>query len=118
MSDALRIELAPFGIQVVVVEPGAIKTQFDETAQSHTRDIVSNQASPYFFLYQRSDQNSASMRQNEPGPEAVSRIIQQIMEESRPKARYLAAVPFSGKLVLPLRDFVWDVVLSQMFKTR
>jgi NADP-dependent 3-hydroxy acid dehydrogenase YdfG len=116
LSDALRIEVAPFGIQVVVVEPGAIKTQFDDTAQSHTRDIVSNQASPYFPLYQKSDKSAASMRKNEPGPEAVSRVIQQVLESSKPKTHYLAAFPFLGNLVLHLRDFVWDVALRQMFK--
>lgn len=115
VSDALRIELAPFGIQVVMVEPGAIKTRFDETSQFHARAIVSNQASPYFGLYQRSDRTAESMRRNEPGPAAVTRVIQQAMESPRPKARYLAAVSFSGKLVLALRDFVWDIALRRMF---
>jgi NAD(P)-dependent dehydrogenase (short-subunit alcohol dehydrogenase family) len=116
LSDALRIELAPFGIQVVVVEPGAIKTQFDHTAQSHTRDVISNQASPYFPLYQQSDRSAASMRQNEPGPEAVSQVIQQAMESPKPKARYLAAVPFSVRLALHLGDSFWDLALKQTFK--
>ena len=35
LSDALRLELAPFGIQVVLIEPGSIKTPFAETAQAH-----------------------------------------------------------------------------------
>lgn len=118
LSDALRIEVVPFGVQVVSIEPGAIKTQFDETAQSHAHDVVSNKASPYFPLYQRSDQSAESMRQNEPGPEAVSQIIQMAMEEVKPKARYFAAFPFSGRLVLHLRDFVWDVALAQMFKVK
>ena len=58
------------------------------------------------------------MRQNEPGPEAVSQIIQMAMEEVKPKARYFAAFPFSGRLVLHLRDVVWDVALAQMFKIK
>lgn len=118
LSDALRIELAPFGIQVVVVEPGAIKTQFDETAQSHTRDVVSNQTSPYFPLYQQSDRNAASMRQNEPGPEVVSQVVQQAIEASKPKARYVTSFPISGKLVLFLGDPVWDLVVRHIFKIR
>ena len=116
LSDALRLELAPFGIQVVVIEAGAIKTHFDDTAQAHAQDILSNSASPYQPLYQKSDQFAASMRQQEPGPEVVSQVIQQAIETSQPKARYLAAVALSGRLVLLLRDLIWDPVLQRMFK--
>ncbi len=116
LSDALRVELAPFGIQVVLVEPGSIKTHFIATAEAHAQEIVSNPASPYQTLYQQSEQFAAGMRRNEPGPEAVSRVIQQAIEAPKPKARYLAAVPFSARLVLHLGDSAWDLVLRQMFK--
>ena len=116
LSDALRVELQPFGIQVVVVEPGAIKTHFDETALAHARDILSNSASPYQRLYRKSDEFADSMRRQESGPDAVSRVIQQAIETPRSKARYVAGVDFSGRLVLRLRDFVWDTVLQHIFK--
>jgi hypothetical protein len=57
-----------------------------------------------------------SMRRQEPGPDAVSQVIRQALETPRPKARYVAAVAFSGRLVLRWRDFVWDAVLRRMFK--
>jgi short-subunit dehydrogenase len=116
LSDALRLELAPFRIQVVLVEPGAIKTQFDNTAQAHAQGILSNSASPYQPLYKLSDQFAASMRQGEAGPQAVSAVVQQAIEASNPKARYLAAIPLPGRLVLLMRDFIWDLVLRRMFK--
>lgn len=116
LSDALRLELAPFGIQVVLIEPGSIKTHFTVTAEAHAQEIFSNPASPYRTLYQQSEQFAAGMRQNEPGPEAVSKVVQLAMEASKPKARYLAAVPFSGRLVLHLGDSVWDVALRRMYK--
>ena len=50
------------------------------------------------------------------GPQAVSRVIQQAIETPRPKARYLAGISFSGRLVIGLRDFLWDPVVRQMFK--
>jgi hypothetical protein len=56
------------------------------------------------------------MRRKEPRPEIVSRIVQQAIESSRPKARYLAGFPFSGRLVLLLGDAVWDFVVRHMFK--
>ena len=116
LSDALQMELAPFGIQVVLVEPGAIKTRFDDTAQTLARNILLNSASPYRSLYKQSDQFAASMRKDEPGPNMVSAVIERAIKADRPKARYLAAIPLSGKLVIHLRDFVWGSVLKQMFK--
>lgn len=116
LSDALRMELVPFGIQVILVEPGAIKTHFDDTAQSHAQDILLKSTSPYRPLYQQSDQFAASMRQDEPGPDVVSQVIEHAMETFNPKARYLAGVPFPGSLLVHLRDFVWDVVLRQTFR--
>ncbi len=116
LSDALQMELAPFGIQVVLVEPGAIKTRFDDTAQTLAQNILLNSASPYRSLYKQSDQFAASMRKDEPEPDAVSEVIEQAMQAATPKARYLAAVPLSGRLVIHLRDFVWSSVLRQMFK--
>ena len=45
-------------------------------------------------------------------------MIEQAIKAFSPKARYLAAIPFSGRLVIHLRDFVWGSVLKQMFKIK
>ena len=116
LSDALRLELAPFGILVVLIEPGSIKTQFHATVEANARTIFANSGSPYQSLYRQYEQVTADMRRQEAGPEAVSKIVQQAIDTSRPKARYLAGFPFSGKLVLHLGDFVWDLVVRRMFK--
>src|SRR5512140_543738 len=85
LSDALRLELEPFGIQVVVVEPGAIQTRFDVTAQAYAQDILSNTASPYRSLYQQNEKFSADMRKNEPGPEAVCHVIERVLNTMHPR---------------------------------
>ncbi len=36
-SDSLRLELAPYGIRVVIVEPGPIRTEWNELARAHLR---------------------------------------------------------------------------------
>ena len=107
LSDALRLELAPFGVQVILIEPGAIQTNFDDTAQAHAQQIISNPASPYRSLYRKNDEFAKSMHQSEQGPEVVSKVIQQAIEAPKPKARYLAGVALPGKLVLYLRQFFW-----------
>lgn len=111
LSDALRLELLPFGIQVVLIEPGAIKTHFDATVQAYAQAILSNPASPYQVLYQRGRQVTITMRQREPGPEVVSQVVQQAIAAAKPKARYLPGVPFVNRLVFhlggPAKDFIF-----------
>jgi len=116
LSDALRWELAPFGIQVVIVEPGSISTPFEAAAQAHARTILSNTSSPYHALYEHSATFAASMRRQGAGPEAVSQVIQQAIEASRPRRRYVVAIPFSGRLVLHLGDGVWDRVVRRIYQ--
>jgi NAD(P)-dependent dehydrogenase (short-subunit alcohol dehydrogenase family) len=118
LSDALRLEMTAFGVKVVLVEPGSIKTSFDDTAQAHAQGILSNSNSPYRALYQSYDRVVNSMRQQGAGPEAVSKVVQMAIETPRPKARYLAAVGFSGQLVMWLGGPVWDLVLRQMLKIK
>lgn len=110
-TDALRWELNPFNIQVILIEPGAIKTNFDHTVHTYGDEILSNSSSPYLPLYFKYQQVSDSMRGEEPGPDAVSKVIQQAMESPKPKARYLAGVGFSVRLAIFLRDFAWDSVV-------
>jgi NAD(P)-dependent dehydrogenase (short-subunit alcohol dehydrogenase family) len=116
LSDALRLELAPFGIQVVLVEPGSIKTQFHNTVEANAQGIFANPNSPYQALYEQYQRVTAGMRRQEPGPEVVSRVVQQAMATPRPKARYVAGFPFSGRLVLHLGGSVWGLLVRQMFK--
>ena len=80
LSDALRWELKPFNIQVILIEPGAIKTNFDQTVHTYGDEILSNPTSPYLPLYRKYQQVSDGMRGQEPGPEVVSKVIQLAME--------------------------------------
>ena len=117
LSDALRMELAPFGIQVVLIEPGNIRTNFMATAQANAQEILSNPDSPYHALYQSYLRVMTTMRKQEPGPEIVSQVVQQAIEASKPKARYLVAVPFSNRVVLRLGDAARDGIFRRMFKS-
>jgi NADP-dependent 3-hydroxy acid dehydrogenase YdfG len=116
LSDALRMELALFGIQVVLIEPGNIRTNFMATAQANAKEILSNPDSPYQALYQQYIRVTTTMRQQETGPEIVSQVVQQAIEASKPKARYIVAVPFSNRLVLRLGDAARDFIFRRMFK--
>jgi short-subunit dehydrogenase len=116
LSDALRLELTPFNIQVVLIEPGSIKTQFHATVEANAKEIFGDPRSPYRPLYQHYEAVTADMRRAEPGPDVVSQAVQIAIEAPRPKARYMVAFSFAGRLLLHLGDPVWDSVVRRMFK--
>jgi short-subunit dehydrogenase len=47
LSDALRWELDPFGIQVILIEPGAIRSNFEQTVARNSGAVVERPDSPY-----------------------------------------------------------------------
>jgi short-subunit dehydrogenase len=97
LSDALRMELAPFGIQTVLVEPGPIKSDF---ADRSMREIsrYRNAESPYAPVYARAEQVKEVTDRTAASPEATSRAIARALEKRRPAARYV--VPFYNSFML------------------
>jgi NADP-dependent 3-hydroxy acid dehydrogenase YdfG len=116
LNDALRLELMAFGISVVLVEPGNIQTNFMNTVQNTSEKIISNPHSVYHELYQNYERFNNKSRYNNPGPEVVSMVVQKALEASKPKARYLAAVPTVNYLITKLGDSMKDIVVKSLFK--
>jgi NAD(P)-dependent dehydrogenase (short-subunit alcohol dehydrogenase family) len=97
MTDALRIELAPFGITVVLVEPGAIRTGFAATALA-TLAPDRDPDSPYATALAGTEEAWARAYRFAPGPAAAGRAVVRAATSPRPAARY--TVPFSNRLVV------------------
>jgi hypothetical protein len=102
--------------QVVLIEPRNIRTNFMATSQANSQNILSNPDSPYHALYRHYLRVMTTMRKKEPGPELVSQVVQQAIEASKPKARYLVAIPLSNRVVLHLGDTARDTLFRRMFK--
>ena len=96
LSDGLRMELAAFGVRVVIVEPGAIVTHFGETVTS-TQERYAD--SPYGPALQAWGHMVERTYRGAPGPEVIARAIARILRKRRPAARYV--VPWSNRL------FIW-----------
>ncbi len=97
MSDALRMELRPFGIKVVLIEPGPIKTEFSQ----RSFDLVSRYdkpGSPYAPVYAKAGQIKAMADKQSVSPEKVARVMERAIRRRSPRARYVA--PFSSSLML------------------
>jgi NADP-dependent 3-hydroxy acid dehydrogenase YdfG len=121
ISDALRFEVRGFGIDVIVIEPGLIKTAFGETAVGSIED-----ATPREGAY--ADFNAAVARATAGaydgpfgklggGPETVAKKIEKAITARRPRTRY--PVTPSARLILTQRrllpDRAWDRFLKTQF---
>jgi NAD(P)-dependent dehydrogenase (short-subunit alcohol dehydrogenase family) len=120
ISDALRFEVRGFGVDVIVIEPGLIRTSFGETAVGSldggagdgpygdfNRAVAALTAGAY----------EGGMSRLGAGPEAVARTIEKAISARRPKARY--PVTASARVMLGLRrllpDRGWDAMVGRTF---
>ena len=114
LSDALRQELGPFGVDVVIVEPSFIRTGFADTARA-TLDEVD--ASEWQTALGNVDAVLGRMDRIGGDAEDVAEAIHDAIRVRRPKARY--PVPRSARIVAPLLGWVpaavSDRVLARMF---
>ena len=115
LSDAMRWELSPFGIDVVLVEPGAIRTCFEATLARESGERLAREGSPYAPLYARVASANERIRASEPGPEVVAGVIRRAMVARRPHARYTAAIPFAARIVMRLPDAAKDRAVRRLF---
>ena len=119
ISDAMRFELKGFGIQVVVIEPGLIKTQFADTVAGQ----MPEEEGPYAD-FNRSVTEATVGAYEGPlarlgaGPEAVAKTIKKALEARKPRTRY--PVTPSARLLLTQRkllpDRAWDAVAGSSFR--
>jgi NAD(P)-dependent dehydrogenase (short-subunit alcohol dehydrogenase family) len=116
LSDALRFEVAPFGIDVVVIQPGGVKTPLAEKTAS---GIESKPNSPYANMINTVGKTMREGYESGNGvltPEAVAQVILQAAQASRPKTRY--KIGMTANLMPCLRRFLpdraWDRLLKRM----
>lgn len=97
LSNALRLELAAFGVDVILIEPGAIRTEFSDRAVSQAEKYRTS-TSPYAVLFEDVERIRRFFNTGAIGAEVVARAIMRAVEAERPRVRYV--VPTSARLVL------------------
>ena len=85
-SDAMRVEAKPFGVRVIVVEPGPVRTEFQRAALANGRRVLES-PSPYAAVY-RSYVDGGFETDGGATPEQVARTILRAVRARRPRARY------------------------------
>ncbi len=89
ITDSLRMELSPFGIRVVIVEPGTIRTEFAGRVIAEANSAMTS-ATRYGAVYDRQVELAAKMDRIATGPAPVSRALVRAVEARRPAARVVA----------------------------
>ncbi len=115
LSDTLRVETKPFGIKVVVIQPGAIESEWSGIAaqtlqQTSQGSVYSAQVKPMAKILSHYD-NAAK-------PEVVAKAVSQAVNSRNPRRRY--ATPMDAKLLIFVRwllpDWAWELLISSALK--
>ena len=116
LSDCLRMELKPFGIDVVLIEPGGIRTDWGIIAAKHLAESSVGTAYEEEALRQSIVMDKGYKSQLLAKPSTVTRAILRAVKARRPRVRYLTG---SGAFslvfwhaVLPARW--WDALMRKM----
>ena len=98
LSDALRMELAPFGIRVMEVQPGAIQSSFAKNA-GHEAEQLINEQSPWFPL-REGIRARAKASQDKPTPanEFAAELLKAVQQSKPPRLIRIG----NGSRALPL----------------
>jgi len=116
ITDGLRGELAPFGIQVVLVRPGFILTGFVDAANEASASVIEN-AGPYAPYFEGFRHDYRRLRWIAGRPDDIARVVEKALAARRPAPRY--AAPGHAKFflflkwLLPARAIDWAVRLRK-----
>jgi NAD(P)-dependent dehydrogenase (short-subunit alcohol dehydrogenase family) len=119
LANALRLEMYPFGVEVILTEPGYIVTSFQQTAKELARPYIGRaQSSPYATVYAGAMAGSEEGRQQSRSkPDDCAKVILKAIEAKHPKARY-TVTPMAkwlsiGKRILS--DSMLDSIMRKRF---
>lgn len=109
-SESLTYELSPFGIKVIIIEPGVIKTSFFGNC------IISKQSvktgSPYSRSLEKLQQDIHTMQEHATLPAEVAKIILQVLRTDEPKQRYIVGNDVA--MILEAKKNLSDIEFKKM----
>ncbi|WP_461672500.1 oxidoreductase [Priestia megaterium] len=116
-SDCLRFEVAQFGIDVVIIEPGSIESEWNDITLENVQKTSGHTA------YAKMTKAFVDMSKRAPkstSPKVIAEIVLRAIESKKPKTRYVAGQ--FAKPLITLRklvsDRMYDGILYRMFKMK
>ncbi len=112
VTEALRMEVKPFGIKVALIEPGDFRTGFTD---NRVYTAASKEDSAYQERFQRALKVAESDEEGGSSPERIARLLHRILQDSSPKVRYSTGeasqrVAAILKGILPSKLFEWGLM--------
>ena len=116
ISDAMRLEVYPFGIQVVLIEPGYIHTSMSRNAGELSSAYAKGaEQSPYKAVYQGFlNAWAKTTKASHYTPEDCARVVVRAIEDDPPRARY--AVTREAKIGILARRLLPDRVMDRQLR--
>ncbi|APB71171.1 oxidoreductase [Paenibacillus polymyxa] len=111
-SDCLRMEVAPFGIDVIVVEPGGIATDWGTIAAENLRRASANGAYEQTANKSADNMTKTYSGSNLTKPVVIARCIGKAVTVKRPKTRYL--IGFAAKPMVFIKTVFGDRIFDRI----
>jgi NAD(P)-dependent dehydrogenase (short-subunit alcohol dehydrogenase family) len=89
LSESMSYELEQFGITVVIIEPGVIRTNFKKNSVMSKKSLDNSSISPYSSIIQKMDASISSIVEHATPPEEVAKAILHAVISNNPELRYL-----------------------------
>lgn len=113
VSDAFRRELAPFGVKVIVVQPGSIQSKIWDKVEA--MDLGTYRGTPYEGALQRFRDEALRGGRRAPPATIVARAVLRAVNARRPPTRILiSAHPWIERMVVRLPDRLVDWLVKRM----
>ncbi len=119
LSDALRVELAPFGVRVVLLEPASSPTNIWETSLKRAMAALGeHRAGPYARMFTMAEKVARRSSKVGFAPEVLARTVVKILNSDHPRARY--PIPFAASVMIRARllmpDALWDWLVRRTMR--
>ena len=112
LSDALRMETTPFGIDVVVIEPGLIRTEWSGIAANHLEETAEGSAYASQIKAVANSMRSESTNKRQSPPSVIADTVEKIVTARKPRTRYV--VGFAAKPLVTLRHILPDRAFDRL----
>ena len=89
LSESMSYELEPFGIRLVIIEPGVIRTNFKKNSVMSKKSLDNSSISPYSSIIQKMDASISSIIEHATPPEEVAKAILHAVISNNPELRHL-----------------------------
>lgn len=114
LSDSLRMEVKPFGIDVIVIEPGGVKSEWGDIAIENLVRVSGNAA--YKDMAKGAEKSFRRTEANNAEPIVIARLIKKAIEVSKPRTRYAGGN--MAKPLLFLRGILSDRVFDRLIMSQ